>query len=281
MDANPPSRATYRDEATDKGYLSFDPVANEYDASRFLPPEVQQRAALLLQELAGLSAGDTLLDAGVGTGRFALPLAQQGVRVLGVDISLAMLGQLQAKRAALSRPDGALSLAQGDLRALPVKSASVRAVLFVHILHLIADWQRVLDEALRVLKPGGTLLLAREGGHRSATREFYFRRARELGVLKASMGADKEQVLTYLQTRGMEPMPVDETVTWKRHIPVRVTLQQLAARTWSSLWEVPDDINARLMQEAEAWVLQTYGTLDTDEEVEATLPIHVARTSGA
>src|SRR5436853_3631284 len=47
--------------------------------------------------LADLARGGDALELGVGTGRIALPLAQRGVRVHGIDLSEAMVARLEAK----------------------------------------------------------------------------------------------------------------------------------------------------------------------------------------
>jgi SAM-dependent methyltransferase len=47
--------------------------------------------------LAGLAAGGAALELGIGTGRIALPLAERGVRVHGIDLSPAMVERLRAK----------------------------------------------------------------------------------------------------------------------------------------------------------------------------------------
>jgi SAM-dependent methyltransferase len=47
--------------------------------------------------LVDLAGGGSALEFGVGTGRIALPLAQRGVRVHGIDLSEAMVARLRAK----------------------------------------------------------------------------------------------------------------------------------------------------------------------------------------
>src|SRR5579871_5906234 len=140
---------------SEKGYLSFDPVAGDYDWTRYLPPEAQEQAARLLREEAGLSEGQILLDAGTGTGRFSLPLARLGVPVIGLDVSEKMLSQQRLKVAQDAAGEALpLRVARADLRALPLGSGAVGAALMVHILHLIADWKRVLAEIRRALAAG-------------------------------------------------------------------------------------------------------------------------------
>jgi SAM-dependent methyltransferase len=57
-------------------------------------PDVVDPAVTFLAELAGTGAA---LELGVGTGRLALPLSQRGVRVHGIDLSPAMVAELQTK----------------------------------------------------------------------------------------------------------------------------------------------------------------------------------------
>src|SRR5256714_11269448 len=59
-----------------------------------LAPAVVEPAADFLAALAGDGAA---LELGIGTGRIALPLAERGVRVHGIDLSEAMVAQLRAK----------------------------------------------------------------------------------------------------------------------------------------------------------------------------------------
>ncbi len=68
--------------------------------------------------LSGLAAGRRVLELGVGTGRIALPLAQTGLSVVGLDASQAMLAQCRAKP---GTPE--LSLLCGDMACLPVVGA--------------------------------------------------------------------------------------------------------------------------------------------------------------
>ena len=70
-------------------------VAARYDESsaEMFDPAVVEPAVVFLAELAGSGGA---LELGIGTGRIALPLAQRGVRVHGVDLSEAMVARLRA-----------------------------------------------------------------------------------------------------------------------------------------------------------------------------------------
>ena len=71
-------------------------VAEGYDAS---VADMFEPAALApaVKFLADLAAPGAALELGIGTGRIALPLSQQGVRVCGIDLSSAMVARLRAK----------------------------------------------------------------------------------------------------------------------------------------------------------------------------------------
>ena len=71
-------------------------IAERYDesAADMFDPAVVDPVVDFLAELAG---GGAALELGIGTGRIALPLSQQGVRVHGIDLSEDMVAQLREK----------------------------------------------------------------------------------------------------------------------------------------------------------------------------------------
>ena len=139
--------------AVPSGGWSFDRAASYYDATRALPSDVVQALASLLHaEVAGRGRA---LEVGVGTGRIALPLADRGVALVGVDTAEGMLRRLV--RAAAGRSP--FPVARADAARLPFRDSAFGVVLFSHVLHLIPAWQAVVDEAVRVLAAAGGLLV--------------------------------------------------------------------------------------------------------------------------
>jgi ubiquinone/menaquinone biosynthesis C-methylase UbiE len=190
-------------DSTAMAGISFDRAAGFYDATRGLPRDVSDRVAdVLAGELAGRGR---CLEIGVGTGRIGLPLAERGVDLVGTDIAPAMLARLR-QNAGDRLP---FPLALADSTDLPLSSRSVGAVLSSHVLHLIADWTVAVDEALRVLAPGGALLVDFGG----PTPTPWDRLAREVmaghGVARVRPGvSDPGTVETYLRGRaGRRPLP--------------------------------------------------------------------------
>ncbi|MFE0462154.1 class I SAM-dependent methyltransferase [Kitasatospora sp. NPDC058965] len=119
-------------------------------------PDDGPRFAAAVAEL-GLLPGQSVLDAGCGTGR-ALPLLRQAVGpqgvVLGLDLTPEMI--VQAVRTGRGEP---AALLVGDCARLPLRTAAVDAVLgaglLSHLRHPVAD----LAELARVTRAGGRLAL--------------------------------------------------------------------------------------------------------------------------
>lgn len=94
-------------------------------------------------------------DLGCGTGRVAEALAPFVGRVLAVDASEEMLAAAKARIG----EHGAVEFRRGEVESLPLADASLDAATLVLVLHHLAEPERALAEAGRVLKPGGRLLI--------------------------------------------------------------------------------------------------------------------------
>src|SRR5689334_22433974 len=131
--------------------VSFDRVADVYDRTRAIPPEgtaaVTAGIAAVLREAA---PNPRLVEVGIGTGRIAVPLAEAGIRVVGIDIATSMLAQARSKRADLA-------VVVADATAPPFRTASFDGALFVHVLHLVPG-ALVLPATRPLVRPGGVLL---------------------------------------------------------------------------------------------------------------------------
>src|SRR5947208_8870857 len=89
--------------------------------------------------LAGLAGNGRALELGVGTGRIALPLAQRGVPVHGIDLSEAMLARLRAKPGS-----EAVEVTVGDFATTTVEgSFTVAYLVFNTIMNLTTQAAQV------------------------------------------------------------------------------------------------------------------------------------------
>jgi SAM-dependent methyltransferase len=129
---------------------SYDAIAELYDP---WSASVVEDVAFYLDEAR--RSGGPVVELGVGTGRIAVPLGADGIRVIGVDSSRAML-EVCARRAALAGIT--LDLRVGDLREPPVNERVPLVICpFRSLLHMHTDEDRlgVLGAAYDLLLPGG------------------------------------------------------------------------------------------------------------------------------
>jgi SAM-dependent methyltransferase len=137
------------------GDSPYDPIASLYDRWN---TSVVEDIGFYVEE--ALVSGGPVLELGVGTGRIAVPIAQAGIEVIGVDSSAAMLERCRA-RARAAGVDGLLDLHLGDLRNPPVSGKVPLAISpFRAFLHLLSNEERLLTLArIRdLLQPGGRLV---------------------------------------------------------------------------------------------------------------------------
>jgi len=116
-----------------------------------------QQVVCILQQRKKLP-NESVLDAGCGTGNFALALAQAGFQVVGIDFAKGMLKQAKAKLA--TDINKKLLFEQSDLNTpLHFSNDKFDHVININVFQAIINPKFTLNEFHRVLKPGGTLVL--------------------------------------------------------------------------------------------------------------------------
>jgi SAM-dependent methyltransferase len=139
----------------DDGYFG-EPVAARYDessAEMFDPAAVEP----VVDFLAALAGTGRVLELGIGTGRIALPLAQRGVTVAGIDLSEAMVARLRAKPGG-----GAIDVAIGDFATTTVAGTfSVALVVYNTIMNLRTQEAQIacFRNVAAHLEPGGCFVV--------------------------------------------------------------------------------------------------------------------------
>jgi ubiquinone/menaquinone biosynthesis C-methylase UbiE len=148
-----------RAEGTGQVASSFDDQAAAYDRWYATPlgqlVDRVEKAAIfaLLPDLYGRR----VLEVGCGTGNISLELARRGARVVGLDVSGPMLAAAQHQARQQEVP---LAWVRGGAAALPFLQQSFDGVIAILALDFISDRPGVVREMVRVLRPGGFLLLA-------------------------------------------------------------------------------------------------------------------------
>jgi len=234
--------------------LSFDPAAEYYDRTRVTDAASLAPAIDLLE--AVLPPDGATLEIGVGTGALALPLAARGRRVVGVDLSAAMLAKLRDKD-----PDRTVPLAACDATRLPFGSGSFGGAYCRWVLHLIADWHDAVRELCRVVDRGGVVVVE-PGGYSGEWRTVWLRFVEELGAVAEPLGldvrggyADLDEVFAGLDGRLREvattPASVDSSL--------ERFFDETLARSYSWTWRVPPDDLRRAVEVVRSWAIEAYG----------------------
>jgi ubiquinone/menaquinone biosynthesis C-methylase UbiE/DNA-binding MarR family transcriptional regulator len=152
----------------DKMRSYFDELAGKFGRQYVPGRSWKGIAEMLLRLLPPL----VIADLGAGEGTLSQLLAQRAKKVIAVDNSEKMV----EFGAGLARKHGVKNLQyrQGDLESVPIDNASVDLALFSQSLHHAPHPQRAIDEAHRILKPGGRIaVLDLVKHHFEEAREMY------------------------------------------------------------------------------------------------------------
>ena len=134
----------------------------DWDEMRALNLPAAEVEAALLATLGNAPVG-TLLDIGTGTGRLLELLASRVSSGLGIDASRAMLALARSR---LAKPELAhCAVRQADMYRLPLPAASFDTVVLQMVLHYAENPAAALEEAARVLSPGGRLVVIDLAAH--------------------------------------------------------------------------------------------------------------------
>ncbi|MEA3004549.1 MAG: hypothetical protein QOH81_3337 [Sphingomonadales bacterium] len=172
--------------------------AKDWDEIRSLHIAESEVEAAVGRALADRSVG-RLVDIGTGTGRMIELFGGAAAHALGVDRSPEMLRLARVKLAEAGLQ--AAELRQGDMYALPLGSGSADTVIIHQVLHYAQQPAAAVEEAARLLGPGGRLLIVDFAPHeREELRD------RDAHV---RLGFADEAMLKYLEAAGLRGRVVE------------------------------------------------------------------------
>lgn len=210
-----------------------------------------------------------VLELGCGTGRIALPLARQGVALVGIDRSSAML-RIATERAARlrARRRNHPSFVRGDIRALPFSAGSFAMVVAAYgILQSLVrerDLTATLESVARVLRPSGVLAIDlvpdvpnwKEYGERVQMRGRI--RGRRLTLVE-SVRQDRRRRLTHFAQRfivGSGPSAVERRFRLTfRTLPMDAMLRRLKKAGFAVESVSGDYRGGPWMPDSDAWLI--------------------------
>jgi SAM-dependent methyltransferase len=171
--------------------------AKDWDEIRSLHIAECEVEAAIARALADRAVG-RLVDIGTGTGRMLELFAGGAEHALGVDRSPEML---RVARVKLADAGLGAELRQGDMYALPLADGAADTVIIHQVLHYAQQPAAAVEEAARLLGPGGRLLIVDFAPHeREELRD------RDAHV---RLGFADDAMLKYLEAAGLEGRVVE------------------------------------------------------------------------
>jgi ubiquinone/menaquinone biosynthesis C-methylase UbiE len=177
----------------------YDKVSNAYDATRKPDPRLTNA---ILEQLRPQSRGK-YLDVGCGTGNYLAELARQGYAMVGLDVSVGMLGVAREKSATSE-------FIHSPAERIPLADASMAGAFSCLAVHHFADLEAMARELHRVLKPSARFVIFTTDP--CQTRTFWLNEYfGELMRSSESLMPSVTRIVTALQRAGFRPVNVS---TW-------------------------------------------------------------------
>jgi SAM-dependent methyltransferase len=224
----------------DGGRFFDERVAAVYDdlVADMFEPAVVEPAVDLLAELAGAGSA---LEFGIGTGRIALPLAERGVPVRGIDASEAMVSRLRGK------PGGdAIDVTIGDFATTRVDGQfSLAYLVFNTIFNLVTQDEQVscFQNAARHLESGGAFVI--ENGVPELQRLPVGQNINVIGVDAREMSFDVYDVVTQgltshhfvISDERINSFPFEGRYVWPSELDLMARLAGMSLRDRWAGWK--------------------------------------------
>jgi SAM-dependent methyltransferase len=215
--------------------------------------DLQNEALTLLAPLDGRVVGDI----GCGDGRYLDAVRGAGAHVVGADLSVGMLAGVPSPQA----------LVAADAQAVPLTETSLDVVMMMHMLYHVPDPALAVAEAVRVLRPGGKLLVATNGRrHLGEMNELWLPLLERTG-LRASLedvGLVNPRVSADEARRYVTAQFGDADVRWlrsavivtdaapvARHAASTTAAQAVGEHRDELIGELSDEIKARIARDGQ------------------------------
>lgn len=171
--------------------------AERWDKIRSLHVDDGEVERRLLELVPEGQVGD-LLDIGTGTGRMLELFADRARSAVGIDQSREMLAVARANLDRAGRRN--CLVRQGDMYQLPLPDLSFDLAIIHQVLHYAEEPGEAIQEAARVLRPGGRLILVDFAPHaQEVLRDEHAHRR---------LGFREDEIAQWFRAAGFEPQPV-------------------------------------------------------------------------
>jgi SAM-dependent methyltransferase len=245
------------------GSVPFDRAAEFYDRTRAISDASMARNVDLIR--AELAGREPVLEVGVGTGLLALPLHAAGMDLVGLDLSAPMLERLREK----SGGRAPFPVVLGDATQMPIADDAFGAAYLRWVLHLVSDWSAVLAEIVRVVRPGGVVLL-NLGAYGGPQDEIQRRFAELAGVSVEPVGlrwGDFDALDGAMASHGATPRPLPSLPDVGEQT-LATFLEGIRENRYSWTWPLDEATRLRVLAELVPWAEERFGPLDAPRTFE-------------
>jgi ubiquinone/menaquinone biosynthesis C-methylase UbiE len=209
--------------------VSFDRAAEFYDRTRGPPKRaMKQLVRTFANELQGYR---NIIDVGVGTGRFAKPLQDYERKIAGIDIARKMLEKAAEK--------GVKNLIRSDACFIPFKDKTFEAAICIHLLHLLSDWRKALQEICRITKDVMFSIIYTTW---NPVQRAYSQILEDYGHKRCRLGKGEWELKDLVK-----PLKSIFAATFDNN--ANELISHLSERAYSGQWNVPEDVNQKAVAE--------------------------------
>jgi SAM-dependent methyltransferase len=266
-------------------------IVETYDDLRYIPDSILNRCAELVvnQALSCSPSERRILDAGSGSGRYALPAMRAAEKfggpwtLLTVDMSEHMTKELmqQYKRAGISENVKLVPLVADLREKLPVEPESVAAAYTVATFHILDRWREATNNVIETLASGASFIVIKENNqfmHQtegfsrdsdfpyldstlSAFMRYYHQLRSQHGCLYEPSEvrySDMSPLLNYIEESGLEKLAIkvpEGSLKWQKphtYADILHCFRNRHMTTWGS--ELDEEVRQPIADALEGWV---------------------------
>ncbi len=230
--------------------FGYDRAVKYYDQSRSLPSDVMEVMTEMVADEVGRGK---CLEIAIGSGRMANPLSQYGVSIVGVDLSFRML----------LRCEKGVPVAQASATSLPFPDNRFDVGVACLALHVIPDWPVAVQELLRVVRPGGILLVsppwAWDCPISGKLRRFF---AKQAGLAAPVPGLQNlEELDEWMGRRGIKGEELLRlSFTYRSSLADIISALERREHAW--VWPIPDEAMEPALAATRQWAKDQFGSLE-------------------
>jgi len=262
--------------------LSFDNMAELYNETRVYDDRCFDAALAFFSDRFPPDEFKNVFYPGIGMGRIAIPLAERGYNITGIDISENMLTLLK-ERLELAGRSLPISIQKADVLDLPFADASFDIAVAVHFFYFVPQWERAVDEILRVIKEGGRLVLL----HTGTGTEVPFINERYKAICAAQdcpiplLGVESSSEVTdYCESLGYSTEWIRDRWQWTTRIKLDKALDYYRSRAYSFTTFAPDEIHTRTVESLAFELQRRFGSLAAEVQVPNQIYFAIISLSG-